>query len=92
MAAPTASFTDTNWTSKAVSLNDSLIRLAENIKADAEKSALNEVAIVRQNATGTLNPAFKSIYDGWSIWTAGAVTIGDVDAGGEAGLTNWHEQ
>jgi len=84
MATPSASFTDTNWTNKAVSLatssNDSLVRLAKNIEADATKAALNEAAIIRQNATGTLNPAFKPIFNGWSIWTDGTVTIGDIDA------------
>jgi len=84
MAAPSASFFDTNWTNAAVDhanrSNDSLATLGRNVVIDASKAALNEAAIVRQNATGTLNPAFKPIYNGWSIWTDGKVTIGDVDA------------
>ena len=84
MAAPSASFFDTNWTNAAVDhanrSNDSLSTLGRNVVMDASKAALNEAAIVRQNATGTLNPAFKPIYNGWSIWTDGTVTIGDVDA------------
>ena len=84
MAAPSASFFDTNWTNAAVDhanrSNDSLSTLGQNVVMDASKAALNEAAIVRQNATGTLNPAFKPIYNGWSIWTDGTVTIGDVDA------------
>ena len=84
MAAPSASLFDTNWTNAAVNqvnrANDSLSMLESNLVNDVTKAALNEAAIVRQNATGTLNPAFKPIYDGWSIWTDGTVTIGDVDA------------
>jgi len=84
MAAPSASFTQTNWTNEAVNqvnrANDSLSTLESNLVNDVTKAALNEAAIVRQNATGTLNPAFKPVYNGWSLWTDGTVTIGDVDA------------
>ena len=84
MAAPSASLFDTNWTNEAVNQvnrsNDSLSMLESNLVNDVTKAALNEAAIARQNATGTLSPAFKPIYDGWSIWTDGTVTIGDVDA------------
>ena len=84
IAAPSASLFDTNWTNEAVNQvnrsNDSLSMLESNLVNDVTKAALNEAAIVRQNATGTLSPAFKPIYDGWSIWTDGTVTIGDVDA------------
>jgi hypothetical protein len=84
MAAPSTSLFDTNWTNAAVNqvnrANDSLSMLESNLVNDVTKAALNEAAIVRQNATGTLNPAFKPIYNGWSIWTDGTVTIGDVNA------------
>jgi methionine-rich copper-binding protein CopC len=84
MAAPTASFMETNWTNAAVNqvnkANDSLSALQNNIGIDLTKAALNKVVIIRQNATGTLNPVFKPILNGWSLWTAGTVAIGNADA------------
>jgi len=77
MAAPSASFTQTNWTNAAVDhanrSTDSLSTLGQNVVMDVTKAVLNEAAIVRQNATGTLSPVFKPIYNGWSIWTDGTV-------------------
>ena len=84
MAGPSASITETNWTNAAINqvnrANDSLSTLESNIGIDLTKAALNEAAIMRENATGTLNPAFKPILNGWSLWTAGTVSIGNADA------------
>jgi hypothetical protein len=84
MAAPSASLTKTNWTSAAVNqvtrANDSWSTLQTNVGIEATKAAINEVAIMRENATGTLNPAFKPILNGWSLWTAGQVEIGKANA------------
>jgi len=84
MAGPSASITETNWTNAAINqvnrANDSLSTLESNIGIDLTKAALNEAAIMRENATGTLNPAFKPILNGWSLWTAGMVSIGNADA------------
>ena len=84
MAAPRASFTETNWTSAAINqvnrANDSLSTLESNIGIDLNQAALNETAIMRENATGTLNPAFEPILNGWLLWTAGNIEIGNADA------------
>lgn len=47
------------------------------ITSDATDLLITEAAKYKNQHIGTLNPIFKAI-DGWSVWTAGQITIGKV--------------
>ena len=57
-----------------------LIAGGDAIKSDAQMIAINEAAKLRSNTIGSLNPSFKPVYDDWSMWTAGQITLGGVDS------------
>jgi surface protein len=57
-----------------------LIAGSDAIKSDAQMIAINEAAKLRENTIGSLNPNFKPVYDDWSMWTAGQITLGEIDS------------
>ncbi len=57
--------------------HDILAASKQMITSDATDLLISEAAKVKNEYIGTLNPVFKAI-DGWSVWTAGQITIGKV--------------
>jgi surface protein len=56
---------------------DLLTASKQTIISDATDLLISEATEVKDEHVGTLNPVFKAI-EGWSIWTAGQITIGKV--------------
>jgi surface protein len=77
-------FSDIDYADIATTLiqntDGSLVDISNSIKSDVTSIAINEVARIREDAIGTLNPSFEPVIDNWSIWTEGKVLIGKVDA------------
>ncbi len=59
---------------------NALLAKSNEITSDAQMVAINEAARLREDTIGSLNPSFKPVYDDWSMWTAGQITLGEVDA------------
>ena len=64
-------------TSLVQNSDGSYTSVGNNIKTKATDLAINEAAKIRQNAVGSINPAFKPVIGDWSIWTEGRVFLGN---------------
>jgi len=83
-ASIVADIKNTNITSKAMALlqntEGALVATANGIQSDVSGVAINEAARFREGIIGTLNPSFGTVADDWSMWTAGKISIGKIDA------------
>ena len=69
---------DLNQLVNSVNQDDDILTASKQmITSDATDLLISEAAKVKNEYIGTLNPIFKAI-DGWSVWTAGQITIGKV--------------
>ena len=69
---------DLNQMVNNINQDDDLLTASKQIIiSDATDLLISEAAKVKNEYIGTLNPIFKAI-DGWSVWTAGQITIGKV--------------
>ena len=69
---------DLNRMVNNINQDDDLLTASKQIIiSDATDLLISEAAKVKDEYIGTLNPIFKAI-KGWSVWTAGQITIGKV--------------
>ncbi|MBL6899197.1 MAG: BspA family leucine-rich repeat surface protein [Gammaproteobacteria bacterium] len=69
---------DLNQMVNNINQDDNLLTASKHIIiSDATDLLISEAAKIKDEYIGTLNPIFKAI-KGWSVWTAGQITIGKV--------------